>query len=160
MKTLPFNQFDFESDQADVLKHGDHVTIAKFHGTSPTLHDQQLNKTDERKSNCWRAIVDIVGLSTEAPDRAEKLLSLFNSYVMRGIWALHPELQNICLETQAGSVATEFSEFAVALFTGKPLSVQLTEIEDVIREAEKFKKGLLEEINREANHKILSINRR
>lgn len=146
MNKLPYTQYDFELAQADVLIYGDHKTIAEFHGTSPGLHDQQLSPNDERKSNLWRAICDIVGVATKSPERANKLLALFNLYVDRGMVAVDPNPKSFNLEEQAGCVASEFGEFVAARFSGKPIPVQISELDDVIREANKLRDGLVEKI--------------
>jgi hypothetical protein len=148
LQNLPFSQYDFETEQRDVLNHGDVDSIARFHGTSPTLHSQQLNPHDERKSNLWRGLLDLAGLAAENPARAEQLRDLFNQFADRAIAAARPvEPNRNTLDHHAGEVAREFGEFVAARFGGHDLSVQLSELDDVIREAEAFREGIIQQIN-------------
>lgn len=144
---LPFTQYDFETEQRDVLNHGDEGAIARFHGTSPTLHSQQLNPHDERKSNLWRGLLDLAGLAAESPARAEQLRDLFNQFTDRAIAAAQGNPERRSLDHHAGEVAREFGEFVAARFGGHDLSVQLRELDDVIREATAFREGIIEQIN-------------
>jgi hypothetical protein len=76
------------------------------------------------------------------------LLETFNQFADRAIAAAQPvESQRNTLDHHAGEVAREFGEFVAARFGGHELSVQLNELDDVIREATAFREGIIQQIN-------------
>jgi hypothetical protein len=144
---LEFTQNEVEKDLSDYYRHSDRREISKITGIYESVVKGMINPDGERKSAAFTFLQMQCALdeidSERGDQHLQKVLQFRELSKKRKPGAL-------CLETQAGNVATEFAQFTVAVFADKPLETQLSEIDDVIREAERFKQGLIDRLAKDS----------
>lgn len=142
---LEFTQKEVELEIAAILEDGDIKDISNISGIGYSYIDQQLNPNDARKSYIFGCLLIACALDKSAPERGEKL---FRTIIKFRELSKKRNLTEICVNAETSKLNTEFSQFINAKIEGLPHSVQLSEVVDIISQAEKVKEALIADYNK------------
>ncbi len=142
---MGFTQKQIELDVANILKNGDITQLHLKTGVGYSQLDQQLNPNETRKSPVFQFLVLQTAYDAISPERGEQLWQVVTKY--RELEK--PVVGEICVQTEASCIAKEVGELLSVHIAGKSHYERLNEVNDVLAVTERYKQGILDEINLE-----------
>ncbi len=139
---LQFTQEEVETALRDIIEHGDIREISINTGIGEKYLSSQLNPHDERKSYAYGFLQIQCALDRVDTNRGDEFFEQVQRF--RDLSKLR-EIKDLCSKTEASKLVTENAEFLCSQIKDKPLPEQLSELDDVIRQAQKLKEALTEE---------------
>lgn len=139
---IQYTQNEVERELRDILKHGDIRELSVLTGLGESYLSQQLNPDDERVSYVYRFLQIQCAIDEIDPERGDiffEALKRFRdqSRIRRPV--------DLCSTRETSRLLTEHSEFIDARLTGKSLSEQLRELDDLKRQIGLVKQSLVGE---------------
>ena len=139
---LQFTQEEVERELRDIVKHGDIREISLNAGIGEKYLSSQLNPDDERKSYAFGFLQIQCALDRASSERGDEFFEAVKRF--RDLSKLR-KLKDLCAHSETARLLDEKNEFICARLEGLPYPKQLSELDDVIRQAQKLKEALTEE---------------